>query len=58
MRWNWMCFSTLWRQDNPEGSRFKWNVEVLWAVDSYLRETTPEKREAFIDAVRKAEEAG
>ena len=37
----------------PEGSRFKWNVEVLWAVDSYLRETSPEKRKAFIDAVRK-----
>ncbi len=37
----------------PEGSQFKWNVEVLWAVDSYLRETTPEKRAAFIDAVKK-----
>lgn len=37
----------------PEGSQFKWNVEVLWAVDSYLRETSPEKREAFIDAVKK-----
>jgi len=37
----------------PEGSQFKWNVEVLWAVDSYLRETTPEKRKAFIDAVKK-----
>ncbi len=37
----------------PEGSQFKWNVEVLWAVDSYLRETTPEKRAAFIEAVKK-----
>ncbi|MBN2131052.1 MAG: hypothetical protein JW741_16235 [Sedimentisphaerales bacterium] len=37
----------------PEGSQFKWNAEVLWAVDSYLREASPEKREAFIDAVRK-----
>ncbi|MFH1719900.1 MAG: glycoside hydrolase, partial [Planctomycetota bacterium] len=39
--------------DYPAGSRFKWNVEVLWAVDSYLKQATPEEREAFIDAVRK-----
>jgi len=39
--------------DYPEGSQFKWNVEVLWAVDSYLREASPEKRKAFIDAVKK-----
>ncbi len=37
----------------PEGSQFKWNVEVLWAVDSYLRQASPEKRQAFIDAVKK-----
>jgi len=39
--------------DYPAGSRFKWNAEVLWAVDSYLREAPSEKREAFIDAVKK-----
>ncbi|MHB8865643.1 MAG: polysaccharide lyase family protein [Pirellulaceae bacterium] len=38
--------------DNPPGSRFKWNVEVLWAVDSYLKQATPEKREEFIAAVK------
>ena len=37
---------------NPPGSRFKWNVEVLWAVDSYLKQATPEKREQFIEAVK------
>ncbi len=31
---------------------FKWNVEVLWAVKSYL-ETFPEKKKDFFDAVRK-----
>lgn len=36
----------------PEGARFKWNVEVLWAVDSYLRQATPGKRQEFFDAVR------
>ena len=38
--------------NNPPGSRFKWNVEVLWAVDSYLRQASPEKQQAFFDAVR------
>jgi len=37
----------------PEGAQFKWNVEVLWAVDSYLREASPGKRQDFIEAVRK-----
>ena len=38
--------------DYPEGSRFVWNVEVLWCVDNYLRDATPEKRREFIAAVR------
>jgi alpha-mannosidase len=38
--------------NNPPGARFKWNVEVLWAVDSYLRHATPEKQEQFMQAVR------
>ncbi|HUW60473.1 MAG TPA: polysaccharide lyase family protein [Candidatus Bathyarchaeia archaeon] len=39
--------------DHPEGARFKWNSEVLWAVDSYLKQASPEKRDAFIEAVRR-----
>lgn len=39
--------------ENPPEARFKWNSEVLWAVDSYLKQASPEKREALIDAVRK-----
>lgn len=39
-------------KDFPEGARFKWNVEVMWAVDSYLNKATPEKKKAFIDAVK------
>jgi len=34
------------------GSAFKWNVEVLWAVKSYL-EKFPEKKKTFYEAVRK-----
>ena len=37
----------------PEGARFKGNVEVLWAVESYLRESSADKREAFIEAAKK-----
>jgi alpha-mannosidase len=36
----------------PEGARFVWNVEVLWPVENYLRSATPEKRAAFIGAVK------
>ncbi len=39
--------------DYPPGAQFKWNVEVMWAVDGYLRNATPEKRAQFIDAVKK-----
>ena len=38
--------------DYPPGAQFKWNVEVLWATDSYLRQATPAKRKVFLDAVR------
>ncbi|NUQ62614.1 MAG: hypothetical protein HUU20_09005 [Pirellulales bacterium] len=38
--------------DYPPEARFKWNVEVLWAVDSYLRESPPEKQQQLVDAVR------
>jgi hypothetical protein len=37
----------------PAGEQFKWNVEVLWAVDSYLKQATPQQAAAFVDAVRR-----
>ena len=39
--------------DYPPEARFQWSVEVLWAVDSYLKEAPPEKRKAFLDAVER-----
>ena len=36
----------------PEGARYKWNVEVLWAVESFLRQAPPEQQREFFDAVR------
>jgi alpha-mannosidase len=38
---------------NPEGARYKWNVEVLWAVESYLRQASPARQQEFVEAVRK-----
>ena len=39
-------------QGYPEGARFKWNTEVLWAVDHYLEKASPEKKRQFIEAVQ------
>ncbi len=38
-------------KDYPEGSRFKWNAEVFWAVDGYLRNVDQQKQQKFMDAV-------
>lgn len=40
-------------KDYPDGAKFKWLPEGLWAVDSYVKQATPEKKAAFIDAVNK-----
>jgi hypothetical protein len=36
----------------PQGAQFKWNVEVMWPVDCYLRRATPAERQSLIDAVK------
>ena len=36
----------------PPDARFKWNVEVLWAVNGYLRQASPEKQREFVAAVQ------
>ena len=38
--------------DYPPEARFKWNAEVLWAMDSYLRKAPPEKQQRLVDAIR------
>jgi len=38
--------------DYPPGAQFKWNTEVLWAVDAYLQKAPPEKQRQLLDAVR------
>jgi len=39
--------------DYPEGSRFVWNLEVLWGADLYMKRKSVEEKAAFLDAVRK-----
>lgn len=41
----------------PEGARFVWNVEVLWAADLYLRRLSEAQRADFFDAVKKGQVA-
>lgn len=43
--------------DYPEGARFIWNVEVLWAADLYLRRLSPEQRDDFFAAVKRGQVA-
>jgi alpha-mannosidase len=40
---------------NPPGMRFKWNPEAVWSLDHFLQRATPEKRAAFIAAVRRGD---
>lgn len=41
----------------PEGARFVWNVEVLWAADLYLRRLDEAQRQEFLAAVKRGEVA-
>ena len=38
-------------RDYPKEAQFKWNVEVLWAVEGYLQQADSVKRQSFIQAV-------
>ena len=37
----------------PEGSRFVWNLEVLWGADLYMQRSSEEAKAALIEAVQK-----
>jgi alpha-mannosidase len=37
---------------NPPGEQYKWNCEVLWPVDNYLRLAPPEKQQALIESIK------
>ena len=37
----------------PEGSRFVWNIEVLWAVERYMRRATKAEQKDLLEAIQK-----
>jgi alpha-mannosidase len=40
-------------QDYPKDARYLWNPEVLWPVERYLRNATPEQKQSIVEAVHK-----
>ncbi|MEA1887042.1 MAG: glycoside hydrolase family 38 C-terminal domain-containing protein [Bacteroidota bacterium] len=39
--------------DYPEAARFRWNTEVMWALESYLDEKSPGEVIKMIDAIKR-----
>jgi len=39
-------------KNNPDGSRFRWNTEVMWAVDSYFENADQEKKQELVEAIQ------
>jgi alpha-mannosidase len=39
----------------PPEARFRWNVEGLWSVESYLQQASPRDRQAFVEAVARGD---
>jgi hypothetical protein len=39
-------------QDYPKDARYLWNPEVLWPVERYLRNATPEQKQSIVEAVQ------
>ena len=40
-------------QNYPLDARYLWNPEVLWPVERYLRNATPQQKKAIVEAVQK-----
>ena len=36
----------------PPAARFRWNIEVIWAVETFMKEASPSAREEFLRALR------
>ncbi|MFI5252180.1 MAG: glycoside hydrolase family 38 C-terminal domain-containing protein [Bacteroidota bacterium] len=39
-------------RDYPPEARYKWNIEILWPLESYMNDATESKRQAALDAIR------
>lgn len=38
-------------KDYPSGTKFKWNTEVLWALETYLNSADEQKKQKLINAI-------
>jgi len=38
--------------DYPEDARYKWNMETIWALESYLKQASPAQREEVFAGIR------
>lgn len=38
--------------DYPEGSKYKWNAEISWVLDGYLKQASEERKKLFVQAVK------
>ena len=39
-------------KDYPLEAQYKWNMEVIWALESYMKKASEEKRNEVIDAIK------
>jgi alpha-mannosidase len=39
-------------KDYPPDARYKWNMEVIWALESYLKQASLEKRQKVINEIK------
>lgn len=37
----------------PAGARFKWNIEVLWPLESYVNQASAVQRDRLVEAIKK-----
>src|SRR6266700_643710 len=38
--------------DYPQDARYKWNMETIWALESYLKQASPAQREEVVADIR------
>ncbi|MFH0991042.1 MAG: hypothetical protein V1799_13620 [bacterium] len=39
-------------RDYPSDAQYKWNMEVMWSVEGYMKQASEEKKREFINAIR------
>ncbi|MEA3477971.1 MAG: glycoside hydrolase family 38 C-terminal domain-containing protein, partial [Bacteroidota bacterium] len=56
-QWEWLEMAVDMGRESqkyPSEAHFKWNVEVMWALDQYLKTKPEDKKQALLDAISKS----